>query len=219
MRYFAFTFLTISAALLPAPVVAGFTTTTKEIVFKDAFAGYQIIVAVGENDVTRDVKYSSSNLAIVRVDDKGYATPTGNGSATLRLERGADKLEIPVTVSGHGNGRAIDFQTEIVPLLSRLGCNAGGCHGKASGQNGFKLSLFGFDAKFDYDTLTREARGRRIFPAAPERSLLLMKGAGQTPHGGGKRLPAEGAEYRLVRDWIAAGAPASAPASASPPSL
>src|ERR1700758_5603426 len=81
--------------------------------------------------------------------------------------------------------RPVDFANEIIPLLTRYGCNAGGCHGKASGQNGFKLSLFGFDPAFDYRALVNEARGRRLFPAAAEHSLLLTKAAGQVAHGGG----------------------------------
>src|SRR5262249_34201530 len=89
--------------------------------------------------------------------------------------------------------------------------NAGGCHGKASGQNGFKLSLFGFDSDFDFAALTREARGRRIFFSAPDQSLLLRKAAGKAPHGGGKRLDPAGSDYQVIRRWIAAGAPASAP--------
>ena len=117
-----------------------------------------------------------------------------------------------MTVVGVGaSGRAVDFRTEVVPLLSKLGCNAGGCHGKASGQNGFKLSLFGFDTDFDYAAITREDRGRRLFAAAPEYSLFLRKASGQVPHGGGKRLRPDSSDYQVVRQWIAAGAPASAP--------
>src|ERR1700675_1551723 len=67
------------------------------------------------------------------------------------------------------------FELDVVPILTRLGCNAGACHGKARGQNGFQLSLLGFYPDFDYAALTQEARGRRVFPAAPEKSLLLKK--------------------------------------------
>src|SRR5436190_1361957 len=105
----------------------------------------------------------------------------------------------------------IDFRNQIEPILSRHGCNSGGCHGKASGQNGFKLSLFGFDDKYDYEEIVRRARGRRVNLAAPEHSLLLMKATGQLPHGGGQRIePGSEAHQMLVR-WIAAGTPASAP--------
>ena len=81
----------------------------------------------------------------------------------------------------------------------------GGCHGKASGQNGFKLSLLGFEPEVDYNALVKEARGRRLFPAAPDNSLLLLKATGSMAHGGGKRMEVGSDEYKLIRRWIAAG--------------
>ena len=186
-------------------------SSTTSIAFSDAFAGRQLLVAEGARDVTREAKYTSSDPAVCSVDDRGYVRPTGNGSATIRVALGAQELRIPLVVAGYGNGRPIDFRTEVVPLLSKYGCNAGGCHGKASGQNGFKLSLFGFDSAFDHEAIAREARGRRIFPAAPHRSIFLLKASGQMPHGGGKKLLPESADYRIVREWIASGAPATAP--------
>lgn len=197
----------------PAPHVAAgpLTCAEKSLSFTDAFAGRQLVVADGEQDVTRKASYQSSNSAIVHVNDNGYVTPAGDGSAIIHIQRGKDKLDIPVRVSGFGSDRPVDFGREIVPLLSRMGCNAGGCHGKASGQNGFKLSLFGFDAAFDHAALTKEARGRRVFPASPDHSLVLLKATGQVPHGGGKRMKRDSSEYQLFRRWIAAGTPASAP--------
>jgi hypothetical protein len=106
---------------------------------------------------------------------------------------------------------AVDFGNDIVPLLSRYGCNSGGCHGKASGQNGFKLSLFGFDQTFDHEAIAKEDRGRRLFPGVPAESLLLKKAIGAMPHGGGVRFTADSDAYRLIRSWIAGGAPASSP--------
>ena len=105
----------------------------------------------------------------------------------------------------------IHFGTDIVPLLTRLGCNSGGCHGKATGQNGFKLSLFGFEPDVDYQALVHEARGRRLSPAAPDRSLLLLKATARMPHGGGRRLDETSDDYRILRDWIARGSPAPHP--------
>ena len=87
------------------------------------------------------------------------------------------------------------------------GCNAGACHGKARGQNGFALSLLGFDPDFDYDAIAHEAGGRRVFPAAPEQSLLLRKATAKVPHGGGRRLEPGGPFYETLRRWIAAGMP------------
>ncbi len=105
----------------------------------------------------------------------------------------------------------VDFARDIVPILSRHGCNAGGCHGKASGQNGFKLSLFGFDPAFDHEAITRQARGRRISLAAPRQSLLVAKAAGEIPHGGGRRIEPGTAAYDTLVAWIAAGAPQANP--------
>src|SRR5258708_38979431 len=78
--------------------------------------------------------------------------------------------------------RRFNFENDIVPILSKFGCNSSGCHGKAEGQNGFKLSVFGFDPPADYTALLKEGRGRRVFPAAPEHSLLLRKMSGQMAH-------------------------------------
>ena len=105
----------------------------------------------------------------------------------------------------------VDFGNDIVPLLSRYGCNSGGCHGKASGQNGFKLSLFGFDQTFDYEAIALEDRGRRLFPAVPDESLILKKAINAVPHGGGARFNADSDAYRMIRTWIVNGTPASSP--------
>src|SRR6516162_9037343 len=105
----------------------------------------------------------------------------------------------------------VTFEMDVVPVLTRLACNAGACHGKARGQNGFQLSLLGFYPDFDYAALTQEARGRRVFPPAPETSLLLKKAAGLVPHGGGKRMEPDGAHYDLLRRWIAQGLPRAQP--------
>jgi hypothetical protein len=105
----------------------------------------------------------------------------------------------------------VTFEMDVVPILTRLGCNAGACHGKARGQNGFQLSLLGFYPDFDYAALTQEARGRRVSPATPEASLLLKKAAGLVPHGGGKRLEANGPYYDVLLRWIAAGLPRTEP--------
>ncbi|MCS6866659.1 MAG: DUF1549 domain-containing protein, partial [Gemmata sp.] len=99
------------------------------------------------------------------------------------------------------------FERDIQPILTRYGCNAGACHGKSRGQNGFALSLLAYDHDFDYHAITTEARGRRIFPANPSFSLLLRKATGQVPHGGGKKLDPHSPEYRTLEKWIATGTP------------
>lgn len=99
------------------------------------------------------------------------------------------------------------FERDVQPILTRFGCNQGACHGKARGQNGFQLSLLAYDPDFDHAAIVAEARGRRVFPASPANSLLLLKGAGKVPHGGGKKLDGDSPEYRTLLEWIAAGTP------------
>src|SRR5947209_13015075 len=101
----------------------------------------------------------------------------------------------------------VTFERDIQPILTRAGCNAGACHGKARGQNGFQLSLLAFDHDADYAALTGEARGRRVFPANPDFSLLLRKASGQVPHGGGKKLPETHPAFATLKAWIVAGCP------------
>ena len=102
---------------------------------------------------------------------------------------------------------SVSFVNEVVPILTKQGCNGGACHGKAVGQNGFKLSLFGFEPDEDYEHLVLEQRGRRVVPSAPEESLLLTKGAAVVPHGGGRRLEPGKPAYETLRRWIGQGMP------------
>jgi hypothetical protein len=98
------------------------------------------------------------------------------------------------------------FSRHVIPLFSRLGCNAGACHGAVKGQNGFRLSLFGAEPASDHQRLMREIGGRRLNLNDPENSLLLLKATGQAAHQGGSRMAKGSAEYRILRNWIAAGA-------------
>jgi hypothetical protein len=102
---------------------------------------------------------------------------------------------------------SVSFVNDVVPVLTKHGCNAGVCHAKAgNGQNGFQLSLLGFEPAEDYEHLVKEARGRRLFPAVPENSLLLLKASGQVPHGGGRRIEPDSPAWVTLRDWIRGGA-------------
>jgi hypothetical protein len=105
---------------------------------------------------------------------------------------------------------SVSFNHEIVPILTKAGCNAGACHAKAGGgQNGFQLSLLGYEPDEDYEALVKGARGRRVFPAAAEKSLLLLKATGELPHGGGARLEVDSEQYNVIKRWIELGMPQS----------
>ena len=112
-----------------------------------------------------------------------------------------------VSTSWAESSSPVSFELDVQPILTARGCNAGACHGKSRGQNGFQLSLLGFDSDFDYDALTKNARGRRVFSAAPEQSLILRKAMAQLPHGGGLRVEKGSADHDILLRWIAAGAP------------
>lgn len=102
----------------------------------------------------------------------------------------------------------VNFVHDVVPILTKAHCNSGGCHAKADvGQRGFRLSLLGFEPQEDYEHIVKEARGRRVFPNAPEQSLLLLKAANVVPHGGGKKLDPESGSYQTLVRWIGQGMP------------
>lgn len=157
-------------------------------------------------DETRVAKYSSDHPEIAAIDEQGVVRAIASGQATISVKVANAEATRLVEV-GDLALRTIDFQRDIQPILNHSGCNTGPCHGKARGQNGFQLSLLGFDSDFDFDSLTKEARGRRLDPTHPEASLILRKPAGLVPHGGGVRLREGDERYQLLLRWIAAGTP------------
>ena len=160
-------------------------------------------------DLTTEAVFKSDPEGIVNVDGSGLLTPVMDGETKLTATVNGLSTSVSVTAAEIRDAATVDFNNQVVPIFTKLGCNGGGCHGKSSGQNGFRLSLLGFYPEDDYEFLAREDRGRRVFPAAPARSLLLQKAAGQTPHGGGKRMEPDSHEYRVLSRWISQGLPAS----------
>jgi hypothetical protein len=159
-------------------------------------------------DLTRAVRYSADPSGIVDIDATGLVTPLRDGEAHIRVSGPTrTSAEFPVRVERFAHPLPINFKNQIVPIFTKLACNSGGCHGKASGQNGFKLSLLGFYPEDDYEFLVKESRGRRVFPTSPGESLLLLKPCGRFPHGGGKRMDVGSYEYRMLYRWIEQGTP------------
>lgn len=174
----------------------------------------QLLVTVesgkSPSDATRTAVYQSSQSSIITIDTDGVVRAVGPGNALVTIQYDGQSVTRNVMVADLTE-RPIDFERDVQPFLTHAGCNAGPCHGKARGQNGFQLSLLGFDSDFDFDSLTKEARGRRLAPSHPQASLLLRKPAGQIPHGGGIRLARDGAGYQLILRWIADGTPRHQP--------
>ncbi len=165
-----------------------------------------------ERDLTRSVSYETRPEGVVTVDSLGYLTPLQEGTASIWVTAGSEaNAELEVHVTNLIEDLPVNFPNQVVPIFTKFGCNSGGCHGKSGGQNGFRLSLLGFVPTEDYEHLLKEARGRRLFPAAPDRSLLLQKAAGLLPHGGGARIPADTLPYQVLRRWVEQGMPYGSP--------
>uniref|UniRef100_A0A7C2NZV7 DUF1553 domain-containing protein n=1 Tax=Schlesneria paludicola TaxID=360056 RepID=A0A7C2NZV7_9PLAN len=111
-----------------------------------------------------------------------------------------------LVASPEAESGSVSFRYEVLPILTKAGCNQGTCHGTPTGKNGFRLSLRGFDPTADWNSLAREANGRRINRVDVEQSLILLKGLNGVPHEGGRRLDRESADYQRLRQWIAEGA-------------
>lgn len=159
-------------------------------------------------DVTRQVSFEVQPEGVVTVDSTGWVAPLSDGEAVIHIHA-ADGVDatMKVQVSHLATDVPINFPNEVVPVFTKYGCNSGGCHGKSGGQNGFRLSLLGFEPTEDFEFLVKEGRGRRVFPAAPEQSLLLTKPTGILPHGGGQRFDLDTPAYRVIRRWIDQGLP------------
>ena len=161
-------------------------------------------------DATNSVKYEVSPGGVVEIDAKGLVTPLANGEVTVKVsaEAGAAaSAEKILRVENFVDQPVVNFPNQVVPIFTKHGCNGGGCHGKSSGQNGFRLSLLGFYPNEDHEFLVKESRGRRITPASPDLSLLLQKAANLSPHGGGKRFGKDSFEYRIIHRWMRQGMP------------
>lgn len=158
-------------------------------------------------DHTQKVAYRLSKAGVVEVDQRGFVQPIADGEVTITATGDGKSATSVCRVESFDVARRINFPNEVVPLLTKLGCNTGGCHGKSGGQNGFKLSLLGFYPNEDYEWLVKEHRGRRVFPAAPEYSLLIRKPLNQLPHGGGRRIDEGSYEHQLLIHWIEQGMP------------
>jgi len=194
------------------PTVSAITVETSQVILDGRDASWQILVngttADGRTlDVTHKAAFRSNEPGVAHVQETGVVEAMTDGHTTVEVVVDDQRVVVSVEVTSASERRSLNFENDIVPILSKFGCNSSGCHGKAEGQNGFKLSVFGFDPTADFQALAMEGRGRRVFPAAASRSLLLQKVSGAMPHGGGVRIEADRPEYRILHDWIASGLP------------
>jgi hypothetical protein len=169
-----------------------------------------VVQATYDDGITRDVtgeaEIVAGNPALLRREGNTY-WPAADGETMLSVKYGGQEVAVPVKVARAAETPALSFRLDVMPVFMRAGCNTGSCHGAARGKDGFRLSLFGFDPDGDHHRLTREMIGRRINLAVPAESTLLEKATGAVPHTGGKRFEPDSEQYRVLHDWIKAGAP------------
>jgi hypothetical protein len=154
-------------------------------------------------DLTRQAQFEAP--AFLKMSANGQVRPTADGTGSVQFTVAGQNGSIPARVTGQKDNYEVSFTRDIMPALSRLGCNAGTCHGSAQGKNGFQLSLRGYDPQFDHRALIDDIGGRRFNRAAPERSLMLLKTSGAIPHVGGVLTHPGDPYFELIRAWITQG--------------
>jgi len=195
-----------------AQTLVRFEVSPKQITLDGMRASHSILVdGIDENgnrfDLTRQAQFKIANEKLATVSSMGRVYAVTDGATEVIVSVGKATAKIALKIERSQIKRPLNFENDIVPVLSRYGCNASGCHGKAEGQNGFKLSVFGFDPRADFVALTQEGRGRRLHATIPAKSLLLTKASGGVPHGGGVRIRKNSPQFKILADWIEAGAP------------
>lgn len=182
-------------------------------------ADYQNIVAVATRDdgitldITDQVQWTLDDASIVSLDEFRLS-PSKDGATYLRAVWNGLQAQTPVEVQSASAERPVSFHLDVMPVLTRTGCNTGSCHGSARGKDGFMLSLFGYDPQGDHYRITREIGFRRINLARPEQSLIYTKATGAVPHTGGKKMEPDSSYAKVLLTWLSDGAKVDA---SSPP--
>ena len=170
-----------------------------------------LVTAVAADGTTADVTARSAFVSkqpkIISTAANGVCHALGDGRGEIVVTYNGKTERILVSATNTSQARLPSFRQDVLPVLTKSSCNAGNCHGKLAGQNGFKLSLRGFAPEWDYGWLTADLRSRRIDPARPEESLIVLKALGHVPHEGGQRFPEGSRAHRALTDWISARAP------------
>ncbi len=194
----------------PDPQIVSIEAFPKNVTLESAADFHRVIVIARFNDasthdITSQSKMTLTDVSLAHLIGTSL-TPKKDGATSLRIDYRGLSTEVPVTVRDAEKPRPISFQLDVMPVLTAAGCNTGSCHGSARGQDGFHLSLYGFDPKGDHFRLTTEMAGRRINLAVPEESLLITKAIGAVPHTGGNLMKKDSPFYQTLVGWIRNGA-------------
>lgn len=192
------------------PRIASIEVFPRQVSLETAADFHRLIVIArfkdaSTHDITAQSKLTLADPSLAKLSGSAL-TPLKDGVTRLRIDYRGLSAEVPVVVKDAEKPRPISFQLDVMPVLTAAGCNTGSCHGSARGQDGFHLSLYGFDPKGDHFRLTTEMAGRRVNTALPEESLLITKSIGAVPHTGGKLMKPGDAFYQTLVGWIRDGA-------------
>jgi len=203
---------TPTRSYVPTPTLVSISVEPKESVIRGA-RGRQTFVVVGtysdgaQKDLTAAAKFRALNAKVAAMTEN-IAYPVGDGATTVKVWVPGNKTaEAKLTVQQADHKTPVNFTNDVVPILTKTGCNQGACHGAQYGKGGFKISLLGYEPDVDHNAIVRVSEGRRVNRSLPDESLILRKATLQTPHGGGLRFDKDSREYQVLREWIAAGCP------------
>jgi Protein of unknown function (DUF1553)/Protein of unknown function (DUF1549) len=198
----------------------GFTVEPTQVELAGNFARTQLLASASSPstsaadrsaDLTSQATFVSSDPKVARVDVHGVIYAVGNGAAeivvTVKSQNGSPAIRVPVRVKDVVVLPSIGYTRDVMPILSKAGCNMGACHASQYGKAGFKLSVFGYEPTQDFAAIVRDRSERRVNFLEPEQSLILKKPTLQVPHGGGRRMKIGSIEYQTLAAWIACGAP------------
>jgi len=199
------------AMLAAGGSITELAVSPSKVSFRSADEGMHVLVtgktADGEEiDLTAGARFEPAE-PVVKLGADGLLYPVRQGDTTVTVSAGGKQARFQVHVADLGNPPQISFVRDVEPVLNKVGCTSGTCHGSAKGKNGFKLSLRGYDPEFDYEALLYDMSGRRFNRADPARSLMLAKPTQQVAHGGGLRIEPGSRYYNTILKWISAGVP------------
>ncbi len=201
----------VACALIAQPAQPSLQIHPSTITLTGPAATQRVIVMRLEDktnvgDVTQRSEFFSSNPKVATIDENGIVTAVGDGETNISASHDDMRAAIKVKVEKTREPAPVSFANHVIPLLTKLGCNSGACHGALAGKGGMKLSLRGYDPDADHFVLTRQANARRVNRQEPHKSLMLMKPTLALDHGGGLKLDVKSPEFWVLADWIAEGA-------------
>lgn len=211
MKQFAYILATVGALIAPSAQGQSITAYPPVLQLDSARDSQRFVVIYQREDgVTLDVTAQSTitlePATLATRDETGLWKPATNGEGTVTVVYEGHTITVPFSAKNAEVDPPMSFRNDVEAAIMRAGCNTGACHGSAQGKNGFRLSLFGYDPPHDYETLTRDSRGRRLNAASPATSLMLGKPSGEVNHEGGDVIESGGAIYEIISRWIEEGA-------------